>query len=104
MCTVLSEHGLSIAPSTYYARRARPATAAELNDAYAANTLVDLHRANRGVCGVRKLWHASWRSVLHLGRDQVGRLMGIAGISGVSRGQHRTTTTSRDPTAARHPD
>ena len=47
ICTVLSEHGLSIAPSTYYARRARPATTAELADAYAANALVEKVRAIR---------------------------------------------------------
>ena len=79
ICTVLTEHGLSIAPSTYYARRSQPETAAELADAYAANALFDLHRTNRSVYGVRKLWHAAWRSGLQVGRDQVGRLMGIAG-------------------------
>ena len=34
---------------------------------------------------------------MHVGRDQVARLMGIVGIEGVRRGQHSTTTTS--PTA-----
>jgi putative transposase len=49
-------------PEYLLPRRSRPATAAELTDAYATNTLVDLHRADRGVYGVRKLWHAGWRS------------------------------------------
>jgi len=39
-----------------------------------------------------------------LGRDQVGRLMRIAGVQGVRRGVHRTVTTTRDERAPRHPD
>jgi putative transposase len=39
-----------------------------------------------------------------LGRDQVGRLMRIAGVQGVRRGAHRTVTTTRDERAPRHPD
>lgn len=34
---MLTEHGITISPSTYYARSAAPSTAAELADAYAAN-------------------------------------------------------------------
>jgi putative transposase len=101
---VLTEHGLAIAPSTYYERVLRPISAAELADAYAANTLVDLYRANRGVYGVRKLWHAARRGGHPWGRDQAGRLMRIAGIDGVRRGRHTTITTRRDASAPRHPD
>jgi putative transposase len=56
------------------------------------------------VYGVRKMWHAARRAGLRIGRDQVGRLMRIAGIQGVRRGVHRTMTTTRDERAARHPD
>ena len=104
ICTVLSEHGCTIAPSTYYQRRRRPVTAAELAEAYLVNALVDLHRDNWAVYGVRKLWHAARRAGIKVGRDQVGRLMGIAGINGTVRGRHHTKTTRRDDTAARHPD
>ncbi len=104
ICAVLSEHGCVIAPSTYYERRRRPVTEAELEEAYLANALVDLHRANWGVYGVRKLWHAARRAGLDVGRDQVGRLMRLVGIGGAVRGRHRTITTRRDDTAARHPD
>ena len=38
------------------------------------------------------------------GRDQVGRLMAILGIRGVSRGKHRTVTTKSDRSAPRAPD
>jgi putative transposase len=55
------------------------------------------------VYGVRKMWHAGRRAGIEVGRDQVGRLMAIAGIRGAVRGRHRTVTTRRDDTAARHP-
>jgi putative transposase len=71
---------------------------------YAANALVDLYWANRGLYGVRKLWHAARRAGHPWGRDQVGRLMGIAGINGVRRGRRSTVTTHRDQAAPRHPD
>src|SRR5690606_40468248 len=64
ICTVLNEHGYQIAPSTYYAVKARGASAADLADAYAANDLLDLYVANRGLYGVRKLWHAARRQGL----------------------------------------
>ncbi len=84
---MLTEHGLKIAPSTYYERVSCPVSAAELADAYAANALVDLYWANRGLYGVRKLWHAARRAGHPWGRDQVGRLMGI---DGVRRGRRST--------------
>ena len=105
ICAVLSEHGIPIAPSTYYARKVAPVTAAMLEEAYLVNAQVTLHRENWGVYGVRKLWHAARRAGLDVGRDQAGRLMGIAGITGAVRGRHRTTTTTRrSAQAPRHPD
>lgn len=78
ICTVLTEHGMPIAPSTYYAHRHQPVSAAMLDEALLVNQVVDLYRKNRCVNGVRKLWHAARRGGLELGRDQVGRLMAIA--------------------------
>ncbi len=104
ICRVLSEHGCVIAPSTYYARRRAPISAAELEEAYLLNALVDLHRANCGVYGIRKLWHAARRAGLDVGGDQVGRLMEVAGITGAVRGRHHTDTTRSDRSAPRHPD
>jgi putative transposase len=51
ICAVLSEHGMKIAPSTYYARKARPVGDAALTEAYLVNALVGLHRANWGCTG-----------------------------------------------------
>jgi putative transposase len=104
ICAVLSEHGCVIAPSTYYERRRRPVTDAELEEARLVNALVTLHQDNWGVYGIRKLWHAARRAGLEVGRDRVARLMQIAGISGAVRGRHRTRTTRRDASAPRHPD
>jgi putative transposase len=106
ICAVLTEHGITIAPSTYFlyaARRCGP-TGAELADAYAADELFDLWVANRRLYGRRKLWKAAVRAGYDLGRDRVERLMKIAGITGIRRGRHRTITTTTDPKAPRHRD
>ncbi|WP_246106411.1 IS3 family transposase [Pseudonocardia kunmingensis] len=104
ICAVLSEHGMKIAPGTYYKWLTCPVRPRELEEAYLVNAIVDLYRRNKRVYGVRKMWHAARRAGLRIGRDQVGRLMRIAGIQGVRRGAHRTVTTSRDERAPRHPD
>jgi transposase InsO family protein len=104
ICTVLSEAGVQIAPSTYWARKAVPITPAELEEAYLVNALVTLWQANWGVYGARKLWHAARAAGLDVGRDQVARLMRIAGITGAVRGKHQTRTTVADDQAIRHPD
>src|SRR5919205_1149451 len=90
ICAVLSEHGMKIAPQTYYRWPACPVRLAELEEAHLVNEIVNLYRRNKCVYGVRKMWHAARRSGLPVGRDQVGRLMRIAGIQGVRRGAHHT--------------
>jgi transposase InsO family protein len=104
ICAVLSEHGMKIAPSTYYARKACPVSEAALQEAYLVNAIVTLWEQNWRVYGVRKLYHEARRAGLGVGRDQVARLMRIAGIRGVRRGRHHTVTTRRDRAAERHPD
>lgn len=95
---------MKIAPQTYYRWLACPVRAAELEEAYLVNQVVDLYRRNKCVYGVRKMWHAAHRAGLRIGRDQMGRLMRIAGVQGVRRGVHRTATTTRDERALRHLD
>jgi transposase InsO family protein len=105
ICRVLSEHGITIAPSTYYALRRARVSAADLADAYTANALFDLHRSNRGVYGRRKLWHAARRAGLQVGRDRVARLMRLTGVTGAVRGAHHTVTTQpSESSPPRHPD
>ena len=94
---------LQVAPSTYYAARSRPPSPRALRDALLVPLLVALWEANRKVYGVRKLWHAALRAGHEVGRDQVGRLMAVAGIEGLVKAAKRSTTRP-DPSASRHPD
>jgi putative transposase len=94
---------LQVAPSTYYARRTRPPSTGTMRDALLVAALTTLWSANYKVYGVRKLWRAAQRAGHDVGRDQVARLMGFAGIEGLRRGKkHRTTRP--DPGQPRHPD
>jgi putative transposase len=111
ICTVLSRHGMSIAPSTYYAVRARRrgdpsrrVSERDLLDAYLANAVLDCWRANRSVYGIRKMWHALRRGGHQVGRDQTARLMSVVAAQGACRGVRRTRTTVPQPGAPRHPD
>ena len=92
---------LQVAPSTYYAAKKRAPSARAVRDAALLPLLVALWTTNFKVYGVRKLWRAARRAGHDVGRDQVGRLMHVAGIEGVRRGK-KVRTTRRDESAA-HP-
>jgi putative transposase len=94
---------LQVAPSTYYAAKARPVSARAVRDQALTPVLVALWEDNYRVYGARKLWKASRRAGHDLGRDQVARLMRAAGIEGARRSK-RVRTTKADPLADRHPD
>ena len=94
---------LQVAPSTYYAAKSRPLSARAARDALLVPDVGRHLAANYRVYGVRKLWRAAQRAGHDLGRDQVARLMEMAGIEGLRRGKKRKTTKS-DPAATRHPD
>jgi len=104
ICRMLTEHGIPIAPSTYYAHRCRRVSGPEWADDHLANKVVDLWLENRSVYGIDELATATRRAGLDVGCDQVARLMGILGISGAVRGFHRRVTTRQDGAALRHPD
>jgi transposase InsO family protein len=91
------------AVSTYYSAKSRPPSERALRDAVLIPILVGLWVANRKVYGVVKLWKAAQRAGHDIGRDQVARLMRVAGIRGVSRSR-RVRTTQADPEAARAAD
>ena len=65
--------------------------------------LLALWVANRKVYGVLKLWNAARRAGHDIGRDQVARLMRLAGIHGVTR-RRKVFTTRPDPDALRAAD
>jgi putative transposase len=101
---VLTEHDIPIAPNTYHARKKALVSDADLEDAYLVNAIVTLWRKNKELYGIRKMWWAMRRAGFRIGRDRVGRLMRIAGVQGVRRGDHRTVTTGGAHGALRHPD
>lgn len=60
ICTVLSEHGWPIAPSTYYGARARAERPCSrvLRDAQLKEHVARVWKANFEVYGARKVWLA----------------------------------------------
>lgn len=106
ICEVLTEHGVKIAPSTYYARCSRPPSARALRDAQLLPEIVRVHgdrEIGRGLYGARKVWHQMRREGIRVPRCQVERLMRQAGLQGARRGR-RVKTTRPDPGAVRPPD
>jgi putative transposase len=88
MCRVLTEHGVAIAPSTYYAARSRRPSRRALAD---AELLVEIHRVHgdpkigRGRYGVRKVWHQLRREGFAVALCTVERLMRAEGLQGARR-------------------
>jgi putative transposase len=103
VCTVPRSAGVQVAPSTYYATKARTPAARACRDLAVGLALKKLWEDNYGVCGARKLWKAARRAGHDIGRDQAARHMRAAGITGARRGK-RLRTTKLDPGAPRHPD
>ena len=58
-----------------------------MRDAVLAPLLVALWVHNYSVYGRRKLWKASRRADIDVGRDQVARLMAAHGMRGASQGE-----------------
>jgi putative transposase len=116
ICRVLAEHDCGIAPSTYYASKARPLSARAQRDAVVLEHVRRVHtspRIGRRLYGARKVWHELAREQARcehpeLGsvpRCQVERLMRRHGMRGVRRASHRRFVTPRpDPAAVRPAD
>ena len=94
---------MQVAPSTYYAAKARVPSARAQSDAVLRPAVRQLWEDNYRVYGARKIWKAARRAGHDVGRDQVARLMRVEGIEGVRR-TRRLRTTKPDPRAPRHPD
>ncbi len=88
ICTVLQ-----VAPSTYYAHKARPPSARAVADERLKVEITRVYKANFEVDGAEKIWRQLGREGIGVGRDHVARLMGGLGIRGVVRGATRRTTT-----------
>jgi putative transposase len=83
---------LKIAPSSYYAAKARPPSARAVRDAQLKVEIRRVYDDNFQVYGAEKLWRQLHREGIAVGRDRVARLMGELGIHGVVRGSKRRTT------------
>jgi putative transposase len=89
--------------SGYYAAKTRPLSARSVADGVLGERIRQVHEANYGVYGVRKMHAALRRHGVQVGRDQVGRLMRQLGLQGVRRGRFKRTTVA-DSAAARPAD
>jgi putative transposase len=103
ICAVLSEHGLPIAPSTYYEQVHRPPSAQQVRDEQLLVQIRRVHEENFGVYGARKVWLQLNREGIAVARCTVERLMRAEGLQGVRRGKVKRTTVP-DPDGAGAPD
>lgn len=107
ICRVLSEHGVKIAPSGYYAFKKRPASARTIRD---ARLVIEIERVfwdrklGRGISGARKIWRLLAREGIIVARCTVERLMRQQGLRGTRRGKQFVTTRpdSEAPRAEDH--
>jgi putative transposase len=103
ICTVLTDFGMRIAPSTYYAAITRLPSARAVRDEQLKKDITRVYEENYSVYGAEKVWWALNREGIAVGRCRVERLMRALGLVGAVRGKKVRTTVS-DPDAARAPD
>jgi putative transposase len=103
ICRVLTDHGVPIAPSTYYDAIRRPPSARAVRDGQLKAHIARVHTDNYGVYGARKVWLALNREGIAVARCTVERLMRELGLCGARRGR-RIRTTRADAAAARAAD
>lgn len=103
ICSVLSEHGVKIAPSTYYEHLDKAPTRRMRRDKYLVEQVRRVHSENYSVYGARKVWLQLNREGINVARCTVERLMAADGLAGAVRGKTKRTTTA-DPAAQRARD
>jgi putative transposase len=96
ICRVLRGHGVSIAPSTYYAVKARPPSMRQRRDEQLLAEIRRVHADHYGVYGARKVWRHLRREGQVVARCTVERLMRADGLRGAVRGK-KVRTTVADP-------
>jgi putative transposase len=95
ICRVLTEHGVKIAPSGYYAFKARPISARAARDAELVvqnRRVFHDRKLGRGISGVRKMRHLLAREGVTIARCTLERLMRQEGLRGIRRGKQFVTT------------
>ena len=103
ICRVLSEHGIKIAPSTYYEHVQGSPSARERRDDRLKVEIARVHKANFAVYGARKVWLQLNREGIPVARCTVERLMRVLGLAGAVRGKVKKPTIA-DPAAERAAD
>ena len=83
---------LPIAPSTYYAAKARPESKRSITDTVTTEKITRVHSENYSVYGARKVYAALNRGGHRVARCTVERLMRCAGLQGVRRAKSPRTT------------
>lgn len=96
ICRTLGEHMHAgfITSRGYRYAKTRPPSARSIRDEQLLPIITQIWEDNYSVYGARKLHAALVRAGWQLGRDQVARLMKLAGIQGVRRGRKVKTTLS----------
>jgi putative transposase len=94
---------LKVSRSGYYEWRDRPPSARDLEDAYLANTVVDIHVMSRRSYGAPRV-HSELRlgMGMRLGRKRVARLLRLVGRAGIGGNTHRKRR--KRPLPAPHED
>lgn len=87
---------LQVAPSSYYAIKARRPSARSVRDGELKLEIQRVHRENFAVYGIEKVWRQLNREGIEVGRDRVARLMQELGLAGAVRGKKARTTVSGD--------
>jgi putative transposase len=100
---VLTDFGIKIAPSTYYAALTRPPSRREIDDEKLMNEIQRVYDENYRVYGARKMWRELNREGIEVGRGRVERLMRRLGLVGALRGK-TVRTTIQDPGGVRAAD
>jgi putative transposase len=94
---VLTDFGVKIAPSTYYAALARPKSRREIEDEKLMTEIRRVYDENYRVYGAKKIWRQLRCDGVQVGRGRVERLMRRLGLAGAVRGKTvRTTIQDRD--------
>jgi putative transposase len=112
VCRVLSQFVCKIAPSTYYAAKARPPSARDVRDEKVKELIETIWHdpdGGRELVGARKMWRLMHKMRIKVdgrpvARCTIERLMRSMGLFGARRGQYFYKTTRADPSAVRAPD
>ena len=83
---MLTEHGVPIAPSTYYdaVKAAGRICEQDLRDERLMVAIARVHHDNYGVYGARKVWLTLNREGVPVARCTAERLMGVLGLEGAA--------------------